>query len=71
MMRVKNGNHGRLSSHGSTEAVERIIVMVDFINHRRAEGCSMRSAIVESGCRRLRPVMLTTVTTVGGLTPIL
>ena len=47
------------------------IVLVDFINHRCADGLPVRQAIVEAGCRRLRPVMLTTVTTVGGLTPIL
>jgi multidrug efflux pump subunit AcrB len=47
------------------------IVLVDFINHRRAEGMSVREAVVESGSRRLRPVMLTTLTTVGGLMPIM
>ncbi len=47
------------------------IVLVDFINHRCADGLPVRQAIVDAGCRRLRPVMLTTVTTVGGLTPIL
>ncbi len=47
------------------------IVMVDFINHRREEGMTLYEAVTEAGCRRLRPVMLTTVTTVGGLMPIL
>ena len=47
------------------------IVLMDFINSRVRDGMPLRQAIVESGGRRLRPVMLTTVTTVGGLTPIL
>ena len=47
------------------------IVLVDFINHRRSDGLTVRQAVVEAGCRRLRPVMLTTVTTVGGLMPIM
>ena len=47
------------------------IVLVDFINHRRRDGLPVHEAIVEAGCRRLRPVMLTTVTTIGGLMPII
>ncbi len=47
------------------------IVLTDFINHMRRSGMSVRQALVQAGQRRFRPVMLTTVTTVGGLTPIL
>jgi multidrug efflux pump subunit AcrB len=47
------------------------IVLVDFINHMRNSGMSLREAAVQAGQRRFRPVMLTTTTTVGGLTPIL
>ena len=47
------------------------IVLVDFINHMRNSGMSLREAVVQAGQRRFRPVMLTTTTTVGGLTPIL
>ncbi len=47
------------------------IVLVDFINHRRQEGLTVSKAIEEAGCRRLRPVMLTSLTTVGGLMPIM
>jgi CzcA family heavy metal efflux pump len=46
------------------------IVLVDFINQRRRSGADLISAILEAGPRRLRPVMLTTVTTIGGLLPI-
>ena len=47
------------------------IVLVDFINHRLAEGLAIHDAVLEAGSRRFRPVLLTTLTTVGGLTPIL
>ncbi|MAT68175.1 MAG: multidrug transporter [Planctomycetaceae bacterium] len=47
------------------------IVLVDFINHQRSTDMSDGDALLEAGQRRFRPVMLTTLTTVGGLTPIL
>jgi len=46
------------------------IVLVDFINQRRRSGVDIISAILDAGPRRLRPVILTTVTTIGGLLPI-
>jgi multidrug efflux pump subunit AcrB len=36
-----------------------------------AEGKDMQQAVVEGSKDRLRPVILTTLTTIGGLTPIL
>ena len=47
------------------------IVMVDFTNQARRRGLPLREAIIEAGVNRLRPVMLTTVTTIGGLLPLL
>ncbi|MEP1643391.1 efflux RND transporter permease subunit, partial [Rhodopirellula bahusiensis] len=47
------------------------IVLVDFINQLRESGVSDKEALLQAGQRRFRPVMLTTLTTVGGLTPIL
>ena len=47
------------------------IVLVDFINQRLKEGMPMNEALLAAGTRRFRPVMLTTVTTVGGLLPLL
>jgi HAE1 family hydrophobic/amphiphilic exporter-1 len=47
------------------------IVLVDFINHRVREGVPLKQAILESGQRRFRPVILTSMTTVAGLLPIL
>ena len=47
------------------------IVLVDFINARMRAGLPLEQALREAGARRFRPVMLTTVTTIGGLLPIL
>jgi hydrophobic/amphiphilic exporter-1 (mainly G- bacteria), HAE1 family len=46
------------------------IIKVDFINQARARGAGLRDAILEAGSARLRPIMMTTVTTVLGLTPM-
>lgn len=46
------------------------IIKIDFINQRRAEGLGRRAAILEAGRLRLRPIVMTTVTTVLGLTPL-
>jgi len=47
------------------------IVLIDFINKRLAEGDNLHDAIVAGGTRRFRPVVLTSLTTIAGLTPIL
>ena len=47
------------------------IVLVDFINARVREGQPLRVAIREAGCLRFRPVFLTSITTIGGLMPIM
>lgn len=47
------------------------IVLIDFINSRVRSGVPIQQALEESGARRFRPVLLTTITTIGGLTPIL
>jgi CzcA family heavy metal efflux pump len=46
------------------------IVLIDFINQRRRRGVDLITATFDAGPRRLRPVMLTTATTIGGLLPI-
>jgi HAE1 family hydrophobic/amphiphilic exporter-1 len=51
-------------------AVNNAIVLVDYINQLRAKGKTVREAIVEAGPRRLRPIMMTTSTTVLGLLPL-
>ena len=46
------------------------IVKVDFINQMRGQGLALREAILEAGRVRLRPILMTTVTTVFGLAPM-
>ncbi|MEO2027370.1 MAG: efflux RND transporter permease subunit [Fuerstiella sp.] len=47
------------------------IVLVDFINARIRSGTPLKEAVLEAGQRRFRPVLLTSMTTVAGLLPIL
>jgi multidrug efflux pump subunit AcrB len=47
------------------------IVLIDFINSFVAEGHTVRSALREAGKRRFRPVLLTSLTTVAALVPLL
>lgn len=47
------------------------IVLVDFTNQARERGLAVRDALVEAGANRLRAVLLTTITTIGGLLPML
>jgi multidrug efflux pump subunit AcrB len=47
------------------------LVMVDFINRRRKEGNDLQDAIRQSGMARFRPILLTSLTTFAGLTPLL
>lgn len=46
------------------------IVLVDYINQLRRRGYSKRDAIIQAGQVRLRPIIMTTVTTVLGLVPM-
>lgn len=46
------------------------IVLVDFINRLRKEGRARRESLVEAGRLRLRPVLMTTLTTIGGLVSV-
>jgi len=50
--------------------VNNAILLVDCINTRRKEGMPRREAIIEGGRIRLRPIMMTTTTTVLGLLPL-
>jgi HAE1 family hydrophobic/amphiphilic exporter-1 len=47
------------------------IVLVDFINASVRAGVPLQQAVLEAGQRRFRPVMLTSLTTIAGLSPIL
>jgi multidrug efflux pump len=46
------------------------IVLIDTYNDLRARGLDTREAILRTGAQRLRPVMLTTITTILGLMPM-
>jgi len=47
------------------------IVMIERINENLAEGMPFFDAIIAGGARRFRAVFLTTVSTVGGLAPLI
>ncbi|SDR66486.1 efflux RND transporter permease subunit [Christiangramia echinicola] len=46
------------------------LIMIDYAN-KKLESNSIYDAIHEAGIRRFRPIMLTTLTTFGGLTPVI
>jgi HAE1 family hydrophobic/amphiphilic exporter-1 len=50
--------------------VNNAIVLVDAVNRRRGEGQALEQAIVGAGRERLRPIVMTTATTVLGLLPM-
>jgi HAE1 family hydrophobic/amphiphilic exporter-1 len=50
--------------------VNNAIVLVDYINQLRRRGLPRDDAIVSAGTVRLRPILMTTATTVLGLTPM-
>jgi hydrophobic/amphiphilic exporter-1 (mainly G- bacteria), HAE1 family len=50
--------------------VNNAIVLVDLINQLRAEGTEKTAAILAAGKARLRPILMTTLTTVLGLLPM-
>lgn len=43
------------------------IVLVDFVNQLREDGMEKREALIEAGKTRMRPILMTTVTTILGL----
>lgn len=52
-------------------AVQNGVVMVSYFNQLRLDGRNLHDAIVEGGLLRLRPVLMTALTTVLGLLPLL
>ena len=50
--------------------VNNAIVLVDAINRRRRDGEPLEQAIVDAGTERLRPILMTTATTVLALVPM-
>lgn len=50
--------------------VNNAIILIDFINQEREKGVDRWHAIINSGSVRLRPIILTTTTTVAGMLPL-
>lgn len=51
--------------------VNNAIILVSFYRHQRAAGLAINAALEEAVVQRVRAVLLTTLTTIGGLTPLL
>jgi multidrug efflux pump subunit AcrB len=47
------------------------LIMIDFINRGRRGGQDLLPAVLQAGQRRFRPIMLTSITTFAGLTPLI
>jgi len=47
------------------------LVLVHYVNGLRAKGMELREAVIEAGVARFRPIILTSLTTFAGLTPLL
>jgi multidrug efflux pump subunit AcrB len=47
------------------------LILIDYANRQRREGASLFDAIHQAGGRRFRPILLTTLTTFGGLAPMI
>lgn len=51
--------------------VNNAIILVSLYSELRAKGMDLHDALIEAACGRLRAVLLTSLTTIGGLTPLL
>ncbi|MBW2638616.1 MAG: efflux RND transporter permease subunit [Deltaproteobacteria bacterium] len=47
------------------------LVLIDFANRKERTGMSCREAVHQAGIQRFRPIILTTLTTFGGLSPMI
>ncbi|MDE0905128.1 MAG: efflux RND transporter permease subunit [Planctomycetota bacterium] len=46
------------------------LILIEFVNQRRAQGVEYMASLIEAGTLRFRPILLTSVTTMAGLTPL-
>jgi len=47
------------------------IVLVEFYRHQREQGVAVKEALVNAACLRLRAILLTSLTTIGGLSTLM
>ena len=47
------------------------LILIDFVNRKRREGMDSLEAVMKSGPVRFRPILITSLTTFAGLTPML
>ncbi len=47
------------------------IVLVEFYRHQREKGMAVKEAVVNAACLRLRAILLTSLTTIGGLSTLM
>jgi len=50
--------------------VNNAIVLIDYVNKLRQRGMKIKDAVISAGATRLRPVLLTAITTILGLLPM-
>ncbi|MBO5864016.1 MAG: efflux RND transporter permease subunit, partial [Paludibacteraceae bacterium] len=71
---LTNGNLNGMSLLGSIMLISIVvkngIVLIDYINLNRERGMSVLNAVVLGGKSRLRPVVMTTLTTILGMVPM-
>jgi len=46
------------------------ILLIDYANQQREKGVPIKEAIVEAGCVRFRPILMTAFSTVAGVLPV-
>jgi multidrug efflux pump subunit AcrB len=72
---IMNMNLSMMSIFGvvalSGVVVNSSLVLVHYVNQRRAEGVALGDAVRAAGVARFRPIALTSLTTFAGLTPLL
>ncbi len=47
------------------------IILVEFYRHQREQGVPVRDALINAACLRLRAILLTSLTTIGGLSSLM
>ena len=50
--------------------INNAIILIDFIETSATSGASLRDAVARAGQARMKPILLTTLTTIGGLLPL-